>query len=120
MIAEIAARRAREERRQAEQEAEVPAGIPEQAAEIIRRARAMPLPPVTRSAVEAMPEGEAKWSRRQSLELSASRAKFQERMAATRELIRYEAELQHQLEQSAKEELDVVFVAAMMATEDMD
>ena len=80
----------------------------------------MPLPPVTRSAVGAIPEGEAKWSRRQSLELSASRAKFQERMAATRELIRYEAELQQQLEQYAKEELDVVFVAAMMATEDMD
>jgi hypothetical protein len=36
-------------------------------------------------------------------------------MAATRALLRYDAELQDQLEQAARDELDLVFVAAMMA-----
>lgn len=118
MIQEIAARRAAQIERQAKPVAEIPETLPEPIKEIVRKAVAMPRPPVTERSVTAMPGGVEKWSKRQQLELRAARVAFQDRIKAKLELARFEAQLQDELEAAARRELDIVFVAAMMALTD--
>jgi hypothetical protein len=119
MIEEIAARRTTQFAKP-KPVVPMPPGLPAPVQEIIAKAAAMPWPALSERAVKATPGGAAKWSKREQLELRAARVKFQERVQAKLALARYEAQLQDELTAAARRELDIVFVAAMMALTDED
>lgn len=120
VIEEVAQRRQAQRRHQEKARTAISPTLPPSVRRIVEKAAEKPWPALTQQAVTALPGGKEKWAKRRQLELAVLLAKFQDRIAARMELARYEAALQDELIAAAARELDVVFVAAVMALTDED